>query len=99
MMRATTDSLIEQWVLREFSFLSTLRAKELCVVCCDGVITLFGTVRDEASMRTAERVAKLAPNVVGVVNRIRVKPSTVVAQPTPIGRESRPATSHGAVIP
>jgi osmotically-inducible protein OsmY len=91
-----TDNFIEQWVLRELSFAPALRSRELCVVCSDGVVTLFGTVWDEGSMRAAERAAKQAPNVGRVVNRIRIKPSIVVAHPAPGGWETKPGT-HAAV--
>jgi len=40
------DSEIEQWVLHELQLASEVAAKELCVLCTDGIATLKGTVNN-----------------------------------------------------
>ena len=81
--RELTDSHIEEWVLQGLRAAPALHSKELCVLCSNGVITLFGTAVDEGSRYAAVRVAGSAPGVVAVENRIRLS-SAVGTNPTPL---------------
>ena len=76
-MTRKTDSEIEQWVLRELS-LSEIRSREVCVFSRDGVITLRGSAQTHQDKLAVEEAARRATSVVGVVNEMRVKPSTAV---------------------
>lgn len=73
-MTQKTDSEIEQWVLRELGSDKKIESKELCVFCCDGVVTLAGSVEHSRDKIAAELAALRAPDVLDVTDRIALKP-------------------------
>ena len=87
------DSEVEQWVLRELS-LSEIRSREICVFAGDGVVTLRGSAETHQEKLAAEQAALRATGVVGVVNTIRVKPSTALIDKVPF----RPVQRPGALV-
>ena len=86
-----TDSEIEQWVLREVSFDHTLASKELCILCCEGVVTLYGAVKDEREWRAVQSAAWNSPGVVRILNRIRIVPTPALVEAPLIVPAFRPA--------
>jgi hypothetical protein len=95
------DSEIERSVLRALSLDRKIRSKELCVSCCDGVVTLAGTLRHWASKQAAETASRSAPGVVDVVNTIAIGPLPVVIEQAPLAPSEplihrRPATNASA---
>jgi|SRR5215472_4488486 len=79
------DSEIEQWVLHELQLASEVAAKELCVLCTDGIATLNGTVNNHQEKRAAQKACERAVGVRGVINNINVSESTnrPITQPSP----------------
>lgn len=69
------DSDIEQWVLRRLQQDQGLASKELCVFCCDGVVTLKGSVPSYRSKMIAQSAAVPMDGVLAVVNEIVVEPN------------------------
>lgn len=69
------DSEVEQWVLRELS-LSDICSREVTVFARDGVLQLRGSALSNKDKLAIEEAALRATGVVGVLNEIRVKPST-----------------------
>ena len=76
------DSEVEQWVLRELS-LSEVRSREVSVCSRDGVITLRGSAQTYRDKLAVEEAARRATGVVGVVNEVRLKPSTALVRRGP----------------
>lgn len=70
------DSEIEQWVLRELSLSKRLCSQEICVFARDGMVTLRGSAQTHQDKLDVEEAARRATGVFGVVNEMRVKPST-----------------------
>ena len=83
------DSEVEQWVLRELS-LSEIRSCEICVFATDEVVTLRGSAETHQEKLAAEQAARRATGVVGVVNKMRVKPSTALIKRVPFRLVQRP---------
>lgn len=81
-MPRKTDSEVEQWVLRELS-LSEIRSREICVFARDGVITLRGSAQTFQDKLAIEEAARGATGVVGVMNEMRLKPSTGLIRRVP----------------
>jgi hypothetical protein len=79
-MHRKTDSEIEQFVLRELSLSKEVRSPEICVLARDGVVSLRGSVQTVQNRSAAEQAARCATGVVGVVNDLRVKLTTAVAE-------------------
>ena len=79
-MQPIGDSEVEQWVLRELQLTFDIGSKEICVFCCDGVVTLRGTVHEHNEKSIAHEAAAHAPGVLRVINRIRVsEPANVLS--------------------
>ena len=76
MERKKTDSEIEQWVLRELGLEQGVGSLEICVQSRDGVVTLNGTVPNDANKLAAQHAAHRVVGIAGVVNDIRVKPGS-----------------------
>ena len=96
-MLRKTDSEIEQWVLRELRSNSDVQSKELCVFCCDGVVTLAGTVDDQKDKLAAETGAHRAPHVLDVVNLIAIKPSMALIEQRFVPLPLSPPASAAAI--
>ncbi len=73
------DSEIEQWVLRALTSEEKLGPSEICVQAQDGVITLCGSLHDDASRMAAEHAAYRAAGVIDVVNNIQLKSCTALS--------------------
>ena len=78
MERKKTDSEIEQWVLRELRSGEKPGSPEICVQSHDGVVTLNGSVPNDANKSDAEQAACRVVGIVGLVNDIRVKPCSAL---------------------
>jgi osmotically-inducible protein OsmY len=78
-MPRKTDSEVEQWVLRELS-LSEICSREVCVCAREGVVSLRGRAQSEKDKLAIEEATRRAIGVVGVVNELRVKPSTALIE-------------------
>ena len=76
------DSELEQWVLRQLS-LSDIRSREVSVFARDGVITLRGSAQTYQDKLAVEEATRRAAGVVGVVNEMRLKPSTALVRRVP----------------
>lgn len=76
------DSEVEQWVLRELS-LGEIRSREVSVFARDGVVTLRGTAQSNRDKLAIEEATLRANGVVGVINEMRVKPSTALIEKLP----------------
>lgn len=87
------DSEVEQWVLRELS-LGEIRAREVSVFSGDGVITLRGSAQTYQDRLAVEEATRRAAGVVGVVNEMRVKPSTALIEGVPF----KQVPSPGALV-
>jgi hypothetical protein len=83
------DSEVEQWVLRELS-LSEIRSREVSVFSRDGVITLRGSAQTYQDKLAIEEATRRATGVVGVVNEMRVKPSTALIEKVPFTQSPSP---------
>jgi osmotically-inducible protein OsmY len=75
-MSRKSDSEIEQWVLRELSFRLKLQSREVCISAHDGVVRVMGSAPNNDDKLAIEESVRRANGVVGVVNKIMVKPST-----------------------
>ena len=73
----TTNSHIEQRVLRGLQRAQHLDSKELCVFCADGVVTLKGTVSSYRSRIVAQSTALRTDGVLSVVNEIVIRSDRV----------------------
>ena len=73
MKRKKTDSEIEQWVLRELGSQQDLGSQEICVQSHEGVVTLRGSVPNDANKLAAEQAVYRVLGIAGVVNDIKVE--------------------------
>lgn len=76
------DSEVEQWVLQQLS-LSEIRSREVSVFARDGVVRLRGTAQSNRDKLAIEGATLRANGVVGVINEMRVKPSTALIEKLP----------------
>ena len=83
-MPRKTDSEMEQWVLRELSLSKKVCSPEICVLACDGVVSLRGSARSNKDKLAIEEATLRATGVVGVMNEMRVKPSTALIEKVPL---------------
>lgn len=81
-MPSMRDSEVEQWVLRELS-LSEIRSREVSVLARDGVVRLRGTAESIRDKLAIEGATLRANGVTGVINEMRVKPSTALIEKVP----------------
>ena len=65
------DSEIEQWVLRHLGLLELADSREVCVVSCEGIVSLYGTVGGNASKLAMHRAARAAKGVIAVINNLK----------------------------
>lgn len=65
------DSEIEQCVLRHLGLLELADSREVCVVSCEGIVTLYGTVGGKASKLAMHRAARAAKGVIAVINNLK----------------------------
>ena len=84
------DSEVEQWVLRELSLSKKVCSPEICVFSRDGVITLRGSAQTYHDKLAVEEATRRATGVVGVVNEMRVKPSTALIEKVPFTQSPSP---------
>jgi len=84
------DSEVEQWVLRELSLSKKVCSPEICVFSRDGVITLRGSAQTYQDKLSVEEATRRATGVVGVVNEMRVKPSTALIEKVPFTQTPSP---------
>jgi len=83
------DSEVEQWVLRELS-LREIRSREVSVFARDGVVRLRGSAQSHKDKLAIEEATRRATGVVGVVNEMRVKPSTALIERAPFTQSPSP---------
>ena len=74
MKKKKTDSELEQWVLRELRSEQDLGSPEICVQSHEGVVTLCGSVPNNANKLVAEQAVYRVAGIAGVVNDIKVVP-------------------------
>ena len=99
--KAKPDSQISSEIQSKFSQDSGLQGKGLTVQAADGVVTLAGTVDNQAQRDAAARQAASVEGVKTVVNNLEVAP--VVAEqpattPAPV-EEPKPTARHRASAP
>ena len=68
------DSEIEQWVLRHLGLLELADSREVCVVSCEGIVTLYGTVGGKTSKLAMHRAARKTRGVMAVINNLQMAP-------------------------
>ena len=90
-MPRRTDSEVEQWVLRALSLSEKGRCSpEICVLARDGVVRLRGSAQSHKDQLAIEEATRRATGVVGVVNEMRVKPSTALIEKVPFTQSPSP---------
>ena len=87
------DSEIEQWVLNEMGLMSGGRLKEVCVLSCEGLVHLNGTVQSRADRLAAQNAAQLAKGAVGVINQLHVRRRNQVRSHAPVKSQVVPVPS------
>lgn len=87
-MAGKPDSELEQQVLRELSLSKKICSPEICVLARDGVIRLRGSAQSYQEKLAVTQATRRATGVLGVVNEMKVKPSTALI----------PRVSPGAVL-
>jgi len=85
------DSEIEQWVLSEVRLRTNGRLKELSVLSTNGVVSLKGTVLSRADKLAAQAAAEKAKGVVGIVNRLNLRPRSLTRRRTSMKKQVVPA--------
>ncbi|MBE0617980.1 MAG: BON domain-containing protein [Proteobacteria bacterium] len=81
---AQTDSAIEASAKQTYVFKAYLKGDDVKVQSKDGVVTLTGTVSEDAKKALAEDTVAALPDVKRVENKLGVKGGTVRSvQPTP----------------
>lgn len=89
------DSEIEQWVLRHLGLLELSDSREVCVLSCEGIVTLYGTVGGKASKLAMHRAARTAKGVIAVINNLQAAslelavPPFVMVSPAKVSRGVR----------
>jgi len=91
--RKPDDAKISSEIQGKFSQDSGLSTKQLTVQASDGVVTLGGTVDNDAQREAASRQAASVPGVKTVVNNLKVGGGTTVAASVP-QPTSAPTTSN-----
>jgi BON domain len=69
------DSEIEQWVLRHLGLLELADSREVCIVSHEGIVTLYGTVANQASKLAMHRAAHDARGVIAVISNLQSESS------------------------
>jgi hypothetical protein len=90
--RKPDDAKISSEIQDKFSEDSGLSTKQLTVQSSDGVVTLAGTVDNDAQREAASRQAASVPGVKTVVNNLKVADRSTVAASAPPPRVPPPAT-------
>ena len=96
--KAKADSQITSEIQSKFSQDSGLQGKALTVQAADGVVTLAGTVDNEAQREAAARQAASVEGVKTVINNLEVAPAVAeqpASTPAPVG-EPKPTPRHRA---
>jgi BON domain len=100
--KAPTDAQLASQVQDKFSQDSGLQGKQLSAQAANGVVTLSGTVDNDAQRDAAARYASAMPGVKEVVNNLTVAPPTPVAQepppPPPPVEQPKPAPAKKQVV-
>jgi hypothetical protein len=89
--RAPNDAQIQSAVQAKFSQDSGLQGKQLGVQSSAGVVTLSGTVDNEAQRTAAASQAASVPGIKEVVNNLEVAPVAAAAIPAPVPAAIEPA--------
>jgi len=87
-MSTLPDSVIEQWVLRELG-LTARESREICVYSHNGVVTLQGTVKSFEHKLAVNRAAQMANGVICVIDDVRVRLESPLADVTSISSLTR----------
>jgi len=94
------DAKISSDIQSKFSQDSGLAAKQLSVRTADGVVTLSGTVDNDAQREAASRQAASIPGVKQVLNNLQVgQPTTAAAQPAPNPTDTQSAAPEQSAPP
>jgi BON domain-containing protein len=99
--KAKADSQITSEVQSKFSQDSGLQGKTLTVQAADGVVTLAGTVDNQAQREAAARQAASVEGVKTVINNLEVAPAVAeqpASPPVPV-EEPKPTPRHRASAP
>lgn len=93
--KAVSDADMTSQVQAKINQDSGLQGKSVTVEASKGVVTLSGTVADDAQRTAASRYASTVPGVTQVVNNLQVSPAPVMAEemtPTPEPEPQRSAS-------
>ena len=101
------DSEVTSEVQSRLSADSGLQGKQLTVQTSGGVVTLSGTVDNDAQRAAASRYASSVPGVKQVVNNLQVEPATAMTeqidqtppQPERTPAKPRPSVPRQRVVP
>jgi outer membrane biosynthesis protein TonB len=94
--KAASDSELTSQVQSKFKDDSGLQGKSIAVETANGVVTLSGTVDNDAERTAAARYASSVPGIKQVVNNLQVDygnaatPAEQEAPPEPVRREPKP---------
>jgi outer membrane biosynthesis protein TonB len=89
-VKKADDAKISSDIQSKFSQDSGLASKQVSVQSADGVVTLSGTVDNEAQKEAASKQAASIPGVKQVLNNLTVGPAMAAAQPAPADTQAAP---------
>jgi len=89
-VKKADDAKISSDIQSKFSQDSGLASKQLTVQSAEGVVTLSGTVDNEAQKEAASKQAASIPGVKQVLNNLTVGPAMAAAQPAPADTQAAP---------
>jgi hypothetical protein len=88
--KAPDDSRLTAQIQSKLSQDSGLQGKPITVQTSAGVVTLSGTVENDAERTAAARYASEVQGVKQVVNNLEITPATATATPAPVPEETAP---------
>ncbi|HVM93654.1 MAG TPA: BON domain-containing protein [Terriglobales bacterium] len=92
--KAPTDSQLGDQIRAKFKQDSGLQEKTIGVEISKGVVTLSGTVDNDAERSAASRYASTTPGIKEVVNNLQVAPAAAIVEPA-----ATPAQTSTAPLP